>query len=167
MDLFLVLAEAIQTIYESIIKFKELTATICHLAAILFFANLILHNTGYGPPFCFMPVNYYYNWTTFLWRRSLIQSLQVFLFSSMAYHSTLHVFWDTIYQSISAVVAIYEVCLIITIYNLQDVLVPWHRPETLSTPSLELTSTTATSEDDLTHPPYNAYTHASDTESCR
>ncbi|KAK5643066.1 hypothetical protein RI129_006911 [Pyrocoelia pectoralis] len=44
-------------------------------------------------------------------------------------------------------------------FESQDVLVPWHRPQQLSTPSLELTSTTTTSEDDC-HPPYHAYTQS-------
>nr|XP_022920149.1 uncharacterized protein LOC111428728 [Onthophagus taurus] len=48
-------------------------------------------------------------------------------------------------------------------FESQDVLVPWHRPQHLSTPSLELTSTTTTSEDDCTNP-YHAYTQ-SDTDS--
>ncbi|KAK3910359.1 putative tRNA methyltransferase 9B [Frankliniella fusca] len=51
-------------------------------------------------------------------------------------------------------------------FESQDVLVPWHRPQQLSTPSLELTSTTTTSEEDL-HPPYHAYTQTSDSDSCR
>lgn len=44
-------------------------------------------------------------------------------------------------------------------FESQDVLVPWHRPQQLSTPSLELTSTTTTSEDDCL-PPYHAYTQS-------
>lgn len=48
-------------------------------------------------------------------------------------------------------------------FESQDVLVPWHRPQHLSTPSLELTSTTNTSEDDCMH--YHAYSHTSDSES--
>lgn len=51
-------------------------------------------------------------------------------------------------------------------FESQDVLVPWHRPQPQSTPSLELTSTTTTSEEDL-HPPYHAYTQTSDSDSCR
>lgn len=50
-------------------------------------------------------------------------------------------------------------------FESQDVLVPWHRPQRLSTPSLELTSTTTTSEDDGL-PPYHAYTQ-SDSDSGR
>ncbi|KAF2905980.1 hypothetical protein ILUMI_00211 [Ignelater luminosus] len=50
-------------------------------------------------------------------------------------------------------------------FESQDVLVPWHRPQQLSTPSLELTSTTTTSEDDCL-PPYHAYTQ-SDSDSNR
>lgn len=48
-------------------------------------------------------------------------------------------------------------------FESQDVLVPWHRPQTLSTPSLELTSTTNTSEEDVM--PYHAYTQTSDSDS--
>lgn len=51
-------------------------------------------------------------------------------------------------------------------FESQDVLVPWHRPKHLSTPSLELTSTTNTSEDDCL-PPYHAYTQTSDSDSNR
>lgn len=50
-------------------------------------------------------------------------------------------------------------------FESQDVLVPWHRPQHLSTPSLELTSTTNTSEDDCFQP-YHAYTQ-SDSDSNR
>lgn len=50
-------------------------------------------------------------------------------------------------------------------FESQDVLVPWHRPQTLSTPSLELTSTTNTSEEDVM--PYHAYTQTSDSDSNR
>ncbi|XP_044736879.1 uncharacterized protein LOC123298849 [Chrysoperla carnea] len=51
-------------------------------------------------------------------------------------------------------------------FESQDVLVPWHRPQHLSTPSLELTSTTNTSEEDML-PPYHAYTQTSDSDSNR
>lgn len=54
-------------------------------------------------------------------------------------------------------------------FESQDVLVPWHRPQHLSTPSLEFTSTTTTtttSEEDGP-PPYHAYTQTSDSESAR
>lgn len=50
-------------------------------------------------------------------------------------------------------------------FESQDVLVPWNRPQQLSTPSLELTSTTTTSEDDC-QTPYHAYTQ-SDSDSNR
>lgn len=50
-------------------------------------------------------------------------------------------------------------------FESQDVLVPWHRQQRLSTPSLELASTTTTSEDDGL-PPYHAYTQ-SDSDSGR
>ncbi|XP_031335525.1 uncharacterized protein LOC116165326 isoform X2 [Photinus pyralis] len=50
-------------------------------------------------------------------------------------------------------------------FESQDVLVPWHRPQQLTKPSLELTSTTTTSEDDCL-PPYHAYTQ-SDSDSNR
>ncbi|XP_024082395.1 uncharacterized protein LOC106667224 isoform X2 [Cimex lectularius] len=52
-------------------------------------------------------------------------------------------------------------------FESQDVLVPWHRPKTLSTPSLELTPTTTTSEEDSHHHLYTACTHTSDSDSCR
>ncbi|XP_049792555.1 uncharacterized protein LOC126199671 [Schistocerca nitens] len=54
-------------------------------------------------------------------------------------------------------------------FESQDVLVPWHRPQQLSTPSLELTSTTTTttSEEEEGPPPYHAYTQTSDSDSCR
>lgn len=53
-------------------------------------------------------------------------------------------------------------------FESQDVLVPWHRPKHLSTPSLELTTstTTNTSEDDCLAP-YHAYTQTSDSDSNR
>lgn len=51
-------------------------------------------------------------------------------------------------------------------FESQDVLVPWHRPQHLSSPSLEMTSTTNTSEDDG-YPPYHAYTQTSDSDSTR
>lgn len=51
-------------------------------------------------------------------------------------------------------------------FESQDVLVPWRRPQTLSTPSLELTSTTNTSEDDG-FSPYHAYTQTSDSDSVK
>ncbi|XP_017778617.1 PREDICTED: uncharacterized protein LOC108564174 [Nicrophorus vespilloides] len=49
-------------------------------------------------------------------------------------------------------------------FESQDVLVPWHRHHKLSSPSLELTSTTNTSEDDC-HLPYHAYSQISDSDS--
>ncbi|KAJ8984420.1 hypothetical protein NQ317_012483 [Molorchus minor] len=49
-------------------------------------------------------------------------------------------------------------------FESQDVLVPWRRPRHISTPSLELTSTTTTSEDDG-QPAYHAYTQTSDSDS--
>ncbi|XP_067000150.2 uncharacterized protein [Anabrus simplex] len=52
-------------------------------------------------------------------------------------------------------------------FESQDVLVPWHRPQHLSTPSLELTSTTTTTSEDDGPPPYHAYTQTSDSDSCR
>ncbi|KAL1130163.1 hypothetical protein AAG570_013101, partial [Ranatra chinensis] len=51
-------------------------------------------------------------------------------------------------------------------FESQDVLVPWHRPQTLSTPSLELTATTTTSEEDSHHHhPYAACAQTSDSDS--
>lgn len=50
-------------------------------------------------------------------------------------------------------------------FESQDVLVPWRRPRHISTPSLELTSTTTNSEDDGL-PAYHAYTQ-SDTDSTK
>ncbi|KAF6217209.1 hypothetical protein GE061_001563 [Apolygus lucorum] len=50
-------------------------------------------------------------------------------------------------------------------FESQDVLVPWHRPTTLSTPSLELTPTTTTSEEDSHHHLYAACMHTSDSDS--
>ncbi|KAF5301448.1 hypothetical protein FQA39_LY02177 [Lamprigera yunnana] len=44
-------------------------------------------------------------------------------------------------------------------FESQDVLVPWHRPQQLSTPSLELTSATTTSEEDCLLA-YHAYTQS-------
>ncbi|PSN57512.1 hypothetical protein C0J52_01590 [Blattella germanica] len=52
-------------------------------------------------------------------------------------------------------------------FESQDVLVPWHRPQHLSTPSLELTSTTTTTSEEDGPPPYHAYTQTSDSDSCR
>lgn len=58
-------------------------------------------------------------------------------------------------------------------FESQDVLVPWHRPQHLSTPSLEFTSTTTTTTTTTTTseedgpPPYHAYTQTSDSESAR
>ncbi|PNF27050.1 hypothetical protein B7P43_G10412 [Cryptotermes secundus] len=52
-------------------------------------------------------------------------------------------------------------------FQSQDVLVPWHRPQHLSTPSLELTSTTTTTSEEDGPPPYHAYTQTSDSDSCR
>ncbi|CAH1174227.1 unnamed protein product [Phaedon cochleariae] len=51
-------------------------------------------------------------------------------------------------------------------FESQDVLVPWRRPRHISTPSLELTSTTTNSEDDG-QPAYHAYTQTSDSDSTR
>ncbi|XP_060531304.1 uncharacterized protein LOC132704962 [Cylas formicarius] len=51
-------------------------------------------------------------------------------------------------------------------FESQDVLVPWRKPKHISTPSLELTSTTNTSEDDGL-PPYHAYTQTSDSDSSK
>ncbi|KAJ8927193.1 hypothetical protein NQ314_020469 [Rhamnusium bicolor] len=51
-------------------------------------------------------------------------------------------------------------------FESQDVLVPWRRLRHISTPSLELTSTTTTSEDDG-QPAYHAYTQTSDSDSNR
>ncbi|KAJ8922695.1 hypothetical protein NQ315_007728 [Exocentrus adspersus] len=51
-------------------------------------------------------------------------------------------------------------------FESQDVLVPWRRPKHISTPSLELTSTTTTSEDDG-QPAYHAYTQTSDSDSSK
>lgn len=51
-------------------------------------------------------------------------------------------------------------------FESQDVLVPWHRPQRLSSPSLEITSTTTNSEDDGLMP-YHAYTQTSDSDSNR
>lgn len=51
-------------------------------------------------------------------------------------------------------------------FESQDVLVPWHRPQRLSTPSLELASTSNTSDDDgFLH--YHAYTQTSDSDSSK
>ncbi|KAG8292173.1 hypothetical protein J6590_045844 [Homalodisca vitripennis] len=52
-------------------------------------------------------------------------------------------------------------------FESQDVLVPWHKPQHLSTPSLELTSTTTTTSEEDGPPPYHAYTQTSDSDSCR
>lgn len=52
-------------------------------------------------------------------------------------------------------------------FESQDVLVPWHRPQHLSTPSLEFTSTTTTTSEEDGPPPYHAYTQTSDSESAR
>ncbi|KAG5898635.1 hypothetical protein JTB14_021009 [Gonioctena quinquepunctata] len=51
-------------------------------------------------------------------------------------------------------------------FESQDVLVPWRRPRHISTPSLELTSTTTNSEDDG-QMAYHAYTQTSDSDSNR
>nr|XP_023015834.1 uncharacterized protein LOC111505288 [Leptinotarsa decemlineata] len=51
-------------------------------------------------------------------------------------------------------------------FESQDVLVPWRRPRQISTPSLELTSTTTNSEDDG-QLAYHAYTQTSDSDSSK
>ncbi|XP_066905658.1 serine-rich adhesin for platelets isoform X2 [Halyomorpha halys] len=50
-------------------------------------------------------------------------------------------------------------------FESQDVLVPWHRPQAYSSPSVELTPTTTTSEEETHQHLYTACTHTSESDS--